>query len=144
DPRTLALQANLAAVHRDLGDLPEAERLLREAFERARADLGVEHPATLVPQAGLAAVLVDLGRPDEAAALLLRVHEIRARRLGPAHPATLRAGTGLGHLYLRGGEPRRAAALFERVLTEDAASNAGAEIVASARAGLARAREEGA
>jgi tetratricopeptide (TPR) repeat protein len=132
DPQTITLRANLAAVHRDLGEPATAEAILREDLYR----LPQSDPQIITTQANLAAALQDQGRPDEATDLLDRVVNLRSSRLGGNHPATLQALTNRGFLHLSTGENQRAEADFAAVLT----SAPDEDITARAREGLILAR----
>ena len=60
-PFTLSCQINKANCLHDLGQLSDAETLLRETLERLRRTLGATHPDTQVCEANLAIMLRGLG-----------------------------------------------------------------------------------
>jgi eukaryotic-like serine/threonine-protein kinase len=96
---------NVAAVHRRLRHLPEAEAFLREALDHRRRNLGPEHPLTATALARLGGLLSEhLGRWDEAAELFEEALEIETRVLGPDHPSRVEPLGGLAIVRERQGD----------------------------------------
>jgi eukaryotic-like serine/threonine-protein kinase len=96
---------NLAAVHRRLSILPEAERFLREALAHRTAHLGPEHPLTAVAMARLAGLLAEhLGRLDEASELFTTALDLQTGLLGEDHPSRIEAIGGLAFIRERNGD----------------------------------------
>jgi serine/threonine-protein kinase len=114
-----ALQATLllelARVHRNLGLLPEAERLGAQALTlRERNEAGSLAHADALGFQGL--VLRDVGRSDEAVDHLERSVRLRDELLPAPDTVLATLLTGLGWQVRARGEHERAAELFERAL----------------------------
>jgi tetratricopeptide (TPR) repeat protein len=82
---TLALMGNLGQTLGDLGELPEAETLLRQTVETMRRVLGNKHPFLAHPLVGLAEVLLKKGKPTEARGLVQEALTIRQTALPEDH-----------------------------------------------------------
>ncbi len=112
-PETGTALVNLAAVHRRLALLPEAEALLREALAHRAAHLGPEHPLTAVARTRLAGLLSEhLGRQDEAALLFREALDLQTRLLGEDHPSRIEALGGLALIHEARGDLAGAEALL--------------------------------
>ena len=86
----LVAQANLATTYKALGQLDEAEPLLREVhFGYLRLN-GLEHENTLQTANNYASLLFDLNRFEEAKTLLRKAMPVARRFLGDSHQDTLR------------------------------------------------------
>jgi tetratricopeptide (TPR) repeat protein/transcriptional regulator with XRE-family HTH domain len=118
DPRTLALQHDLARLHYDQGRLREAEQLFRQVTELRSAVLGAEHPDTLTSRHHLARVLRDRGLLDDAETVLGKTLEARLRILGPDHPDTLTSSNGLADLLRVRGQLAEARDAYQHVLDQ--------------------------
>jgi eukaryotic-like serine/threonine-protein kinase len=104
---------NVAAVHRRLQHLPEAEAFLREAMDHRARNLGPEHPLTAVAMARLGGLLAEhLGRDEEAAKLFEEALDIQTRVLGVDHPTRVEPLSGLAHVRERQGDRAGAEALL--------------------------------
>lgn len=104
NPRTVAVDNNLAWVLMML-EQPEAALAL---FERSlavdRQSLGDEHPQVLTVRSNRAAVLSQLGRYAEAEAELLALHALSLEQLGEDHFFTLLDLNALARHYLNAGQ----------------------------------------
>ncbi|MEM7157616.1 MAG: serine/threonine-protein kinase [Myxococcota bacterium] len=85
-PRVTLSLRNLAAVHRTIGDLPQAQREHERVIELLSVALPPDHPELAVELANLGGVHLDLGRPEHAARLAARAVKILERSRGPDHP----------------------------------------------------------
>jgi eukaryotic-like serine/threonine-protein kinase len=113
---------NVAAIHRRLSRMDEAEAYLREAVEHRRRTLGAEHPLTAVALARLGGLLSEhRGRPDEAAALFHEALDLQTRVLGPDHPSRIEALGGLALIREEAGDAAGAEALLAESLRTHAA-----------------------
>lgn len=97
-PDTLWFENNLAMFHEHAADLPEAERLYRDAFDRARR---TQPPTSW--DAGhfayhLGVVLAHEGRTPEARLVLVDSVSRLTKALGPAHARTKKAQAALAAL----------------------------------------------
>ena len=101
-PVQLSARIELASLHVDRGDLPEAERLYREALDEARAG---GHGAELeaICANGLQVVLAQAGAFEEAASLAERVLALRREVYGDRHPMTVESLLNHGALDSRMG-----------------------------------------
>lgn len=77
---------NLAPVLVDLGQLDEAETILRRLVDAFSQRYGQRHYEVAVVCHNLAAVLAARGQLDEAASFYRRALSIKRARLGPSHP----------------------------------------------------------
>jgi serine/threonine-protein kinase len=105
---------SLANVLRKTGELDEAERLYREAWELHRAELGEDNPLVTAVQVNLALVLQEKGRLDEAEPLARQVVEIDARHYGEKSPNLIPDLNNLGLLLQEKGEHEEAQELYLR------------------------------
>ena len=83
DPESMIEAAQKAAAD---GDYLEAERLLREAADRQKADLGPDHPDLATTLNNLAFVCERTEKLDEAERYYRRAHAIAVASLSPGHP----------------------------------------------------------
>ncbi|TVS10191.1 MAG: tetratricopeptide repeat protein [Wenzhouxiangella sp.] len=86
---------NLAGVHKALGELKEADELLRRALKLAREELGQGHPTTASCCDQLAGVQYMAGQYETAEGLYREALEITEAAFGPDHAAT---AAGLNNL----------------------------------------------
>ncbi len=114
DPRHLTLLDLLANIRAREGKREEAEKLRREAYQGAAAQLGAEHPMTVSFAVNLATALSDLGRDAEAVPLRREVLEIRRRELGEEDPRVAFAINNLAYSLRRAGQLDEAEQLFRK------------------------------
>ena len=113
---TRASRANLAAMLRDSGKLPEASFLHELLYEDCYRLLGADHPDTLAARSALAATLATLGEFERALSLHEQVIEACERQFGPTCAMTLDSLAGQAQTLTRRGEFSRARMVYERVL----------------------------
>jgi non-specific serine/threonine protein kinase/serine/threonine-protein kinase len=90
DPETQAhMMYVIAEVYDNLGLIPEAESLIRNAFGIQKRILGPENPESLRSASLLAKLLLHDGHDVEAEKLQRETLDIQRRKLGPEHPDTL-------------------------------------------------------
>ena len=113
---TLDLIANLGLCLRGLGQLDEAESLLRRAVAGRVHVSGPEHPKTLTAVSNLGGLLTDVGAPHEheADALLRRAIAGRTEVLGANHGRTLNSVAQLALALLDRGKFEEAEQLLWR------------------------------
>lgn len=116
DPEALSAAAELGVLYQRLGNVGEAEDLIRTVLEIRTETLGEDHPASLSSLNQLADFLFFQGRIDEVEPLDRKTLEIRRRVLGDDHPDTLRSLNGLAATYFSQGRYQEAAPLFEEGL----------------------------
>jgi tetratricopeptide (TPR) repeat protein len=109
-------RANLAALLRDSGKLPEASFLHELLYEDCHRLLGADHPDTLAARSALAATLTALGEYERALALHEQVIETCHKRFGANSTMTLDSLAGQAHTLSTWGEYTRARMIYERVL----------------------------
>ena len=113
---TRASRANLAALLRDTGKLPEASFLHELLYEDCHRLLGADHPDTLAARAALAATLAALGEYERALALHEQVIDTCEKLYGPASTMTLDSLAGQAATLRRRGDFSRARMVGERLL----------------------------
>lgn len=114
------LASYVATPLKDLGELIEAERLLRQALAAWEENVGPDHPTVAAALNNLAQLLEVKGDWDEAESLLLRAQAIDEKVYGPDHDYLAFRYNNLGKLLkatdrLSDAEPllRRALAAWE-------------------------------
>ncbi|HEU0119959.1 MAG TPA: serine/threonine-protein kinase [Bryobacteraceae bacterium] len=80
-----AVLSNLGAIYGELGNLPAAERYLRECIAIRRVKLGATHPRLALALARLGEVLTGGGKLTEAEKALRESLQIRQTLFGPMH-----------------------------------------------------------
>jgi len=80
---------DLALILKDLGDLPEARRLMERAIEIEAKHFDPDHPNLATSYSNLAMILQDLGDLPEARRLMERAIEIGEKHFKPDHPRLL-------------------------------------------------------
>ena len=108
DDLTLRLGAQLANLHRTLGNAARALELDDEVRPQQQRTLGLYHPRTLITARGRGGDLRGLGRFDEAHDEDLTTLPGFARVYGPEHPDTLMAASNLALSFLLVGNLNRA------------------------------------
>jgi hypothetical protein len=96
DPDVLQTMWRLATVHRELGELAAARRVLEEALDGGLDQLGDADPLILTISAELGAIADELGNKHEARRNLGRVASFGADVLGAEHPYVRAARRYLG------------------------------------------------
>lgn len=86
---SIAIKNSLAMAYRNIGQIRQAEPILKEVLDYRVAKLGHDHLDTNVAKNNLAMVLSDLGRSAEAEKLLQSVVENHRRVLGEEHLNTI-------------------------------------------------------
>ena len=82
-----AVQSTIGSTFRDLGQLDDAERLLRAALETRRRVLGPVHVDVADTLSELGSLYIDQGKFETATKYLREALELRRQLLGPRHPA---------------------------------------------------------
>jgi len=95
-----------------LGDLDDAETILRDALPIQAAELGPDHPDTLSTVTRLASALRAQGELDEALPLFERVYERRIETVGPLHTDTLSSQQNVAGIYREVGRTDEALELI--------------------------------
>jgi serine/threonine-protein kinase len=112
-----SMYGHLAAVRYQLGDLPGAVRLYRDAVSQYREFLGEGHLNTIVASGNLARMLTESGGAAEAEPLaraaLARLDSSNAVR----RPHFINVQRTLGAAVLGQGRPEEAVSILERTLT---------------------------
>ncbi|MEM7308741.1 MAG: serine/threonine-protein kinase [Planctomycetota bacterium] len=116
DARTIESRRNRGAIARQLGDLDEAERILRAVWEDARRALGEEAPETLNARNSLGVLLEHRQNYAEAEVCFREVLAAYQRSSGPDARTTLNAQANLGHVVERQGRIDEAAEITLEVL----------------------------
>lgn len=117
DPVELAeTLINLGVYHEQLGDYPEAARVLEEALQILEDRFGSEHVEIARALNVLSIVVERQGDLAESERLLTRALEIRRKLLGEDHPDFARAASNLAILLRRRGELERAEAMYYQAL----------------------------
>ena len=109
-------RANLAALLRENGKLPEASFLHELLFEDCHRLLGADHPDTLAARAALAATLTSLGEFERALALHEQVIGACEKLFGSCSALTFDSLAGQARTLTVKGEYSRARGVYERVL----------------------------
>ncbi|MFC0676293.1 tetratricopeptide repeat protein [Lysobacter korlensis] len=122
-PLLIPIGRRLAALHREHGRLPAAERNLRDAVRIAIETNGPQHPGTLTVRRELGEVLLMQGRHTKAAREFDAVHQGLVERHGE------------GHAELRDSHRMLAQAHWQRGDTETAETQLRAALVISRRGG---------
>ena len=118
DPETQA-QMNyvIGEVYDNLGLIPEAELLVRQACNRQRQVLGPEAPDTLQSATLLAKILLHEGHDAEAEKLQRETLAIERRALGPENADTLKSMARLASIWSWQGRNADAEKLDRETLT---------------------------
>jgi tetratricopeptide (TPR) repeat protein len=93
-------------------DLPEAERLTRDALERSRRTLGENARLTMALACNLAQIFRTRGAMDEAEKLNRDIYARRQKLLGSEHPDTLNVASHLATLLYERGATGEALQIF--------------------------------
>lgn len=117
DPKVVGGQITLAGLHRDLGQLPEAKKILESVLDTIKTDpvgLGfLQADARTV----LSRVLLDSGEFDQAQVLATTLYEENKAKSGSDHPSTLTALTDLAGIKEKKGLLDEAEKEFNEALT---------------------------
>lgn len=95
-PRLIPWLNNLAAAHKNTGDLRAADRVARRALRLSREQLGARHPTTAVCSDQLAGIAYTGGQYESAEDLYRETQEVTEAAFGPNHPATAACLGNLG------------------------------------------------
>ncbi len=116
DPELQArMMSTIGGVYFQLGLLPRAEQLERQALELDRRVLGPHRLETADALHALGGTLQELGKYAEAEEFLREAVAAKSRLLGPTDPSTLRAINTLGLTLKSAGRRDEAAPLFRQV-----------------------------
>jgi tetratricopeptide (TPR) repeat protein len=115
-PNDWSLMDALGRLLQQQGKLPEAEQLLRRAFEGREQLFGARHLDTLGSAHNLGLVLRGQGRLAEAELLVRHALEGREQLLGASHEHTLESVSKLGTVLLAQRSLEGAEQLFRRAL----------------------------
>jgi CHAT domain-containing protein/Tfp pilus assembly protein PilF len=99
------------------GQLPEAEKALREAVDVLRTGLGEDHPFTAALTADLGRCLLAENKPQQARKLFEQALAIRLEALGEGHPDTGSSHVELGKFFDRRGNTTQARLHYQKALT---------------------------
>ncbi len=119
DPATLEATNDLAAVQRNLGELPEARANMETVVARRIATLGADHEETLSAMGNLAVLRIMNREKDAAIALQRDLTDRYIRKLGSEHPVTLQARSTLATMMIDSADEaslHKALPLLEDVL----------------------------
>ena len=94
-PNTVAAQANLAIVYRELGNLTGARDEDQRVLDTFRQIFGESHPSTIIAMTNLASDLALLGEVRRAREMGERALELSREIRGPNHHATLAVASNL-------------------------------------------------
>jgi tetratricopeptide (TPR) repeat protein len=108
--------SNLAALHAQRGNYPEAERLYLRALEIWKTAVGAMNPKVATCLGDLAALYTDQGEYGKAEPLLLGALDIDRKVRGPMHPDAARNLYGLARLYRAQGAHEKARPLLSRAV----------------------------
>lgn len=112
--KTLTAGARLAAELQAVGDMKEAEELLRQSAQGLEEQLGVLHPTTATVCHNLAVLLDDEDNLLEAEVFYRKALDASEVRLGESHPETLETASNLAALLCTAGRAREAADCLSR------------------------------
>lgn len=115
DSKIALLQNNLAVALQDLGDYPEAKRLLEKAMILNESHFGENHLTTTNSYSNLATVLKALGDYEEAERLLNKAIIFAENNFGENHPTTVNFYSNLATVLHDLGEYKKAKELLEKV-----------------------------
>jgi serine/threonine-protein kinase len=107
---------NLAVALSNLGELAEAESLLRFSLDVDRRYLGEDHDHTSTVRMGLGRIYRDAGRFDEAEAQFTAALEADRRRLGADHASIATRLGFLAGISMERGRPAEAEAYYREAL----------------------------
>jgi serine/threonine-protein kinase len=113
----LPAQKNLALALLRLGEVDEAEALLREILADEHRLYGEEHPRIAFSLSHLGETMWARGRPEEAESYMRSALDMRRRLLGEDHPAVAVSLTKLADLLTSGGREEEAAEAYRRAIT---------------------------
>ena len=114
--RLIPVRGNYAQFLRLFGDLDEAEKQDRRAYELARELYGDQHALTATPLLGLGRTALLRGELDTAREMITRaVHDL-SESIGADHLYVAHALHALGEVELGAGELREARRVYERAL----------------------------
>lgn len=116
DPLVLTYTVEVGNVMQTLGQVDEAEILLRETLASQKRILGKEHLETVGTMHDLAMACLKLARTDEAEQLLLEQLDILERVHGPNHLRTLYCKNSLATVFKTQGRYDEAEKLDMQVL----------------------------
>lgn len=115
-PVILETLNNLGQLYLEKGQLEDAERVTRDALDRARRVLGNEHRETLNYVNNLAMVERRLGKTAEAEALYREGYEVSRRVLGPTTLMTLISMLNLATFYSKTGRCAEQEAFLDKTV----------------------------
>jgi tetratricopeptide (TPR) repeat protein len=95
---------NLADIHRELGELEEAEELFYDVYSGVEDQHGLQHPETLNCAERIAWVYLARGNLGEAEWAFIRIDEERKKIYGEDHPARLLGLSRLVETYEKNGK----------------------------------------
>jgi len=131
-------QSNLAMVLKNLGELDEAQYLLRQALHSDERSYVAGHPSIAIGQSNLALVLQDLGELGEARELLRQTLLSAERSYAAGHPWIAIGQSNLAMVLKDFGELGEARDLLRQALQSDELSYApGHQLIASSQSNLA-------
>ena len=117
-PETQAhLATIMAEVYENLGLLPKAEALYRQALQTRTTHLGPEHEDTLASMSNLGALFLREGRYADAERLGKQALDLKTRLLGTEHVDTVASAMNLASAYVRQGRFAEAEPLYKQAIT---------------------------
>jgi serine/threonine-protein kinase len=112
----------LGSIYQKLGDLPQADSLLRRALEQRRAMYGPEHADVGKSMVGLGLLRNDQAQFEEAERLIRQGLATARRKLPPNHPDVTRAMTALGTVLEARGQYAQAIPVLDEAVRVQTAS----------------------
>jgi len=113
DPRVATALNALAHLHKDEGDLVEAQRLYEQSLALRRVAHGDKHTRVATAANNLAIVLVQRREYVKAESLLMESLAIRREKLGDQHEKVANTLASLAQIAQHNGEFARAHSLFD-------------------------------
>ena len=107
---------HLALILQDLGELPEARRLIERGIEIDQKHFDPDHPKLAIRYSNLATILQDLGELPQARRLIERAIEIAEKHLHPDHPKLATRYSNLAAILQALGELPEARRRMERAV----------------------------
>jgi len=110
------LQNNLSWILKNLGQLKEAEELLRRALASYEKNFEPDHPEIAISCSNLATVLKNMGQLKEAEELLRRARASYEKNFEPDHPNIATSRSNLALVLKNMGQLKEAEKLLRRAL----------------------------
>ncbi|WAS91819.1 serine/threonine-protein kinase [Nannocystis punicea] len=138
-PDVARARHNFAVALGQLGRHAQAREQIERAYRAVEATLGPTHPQTALTLLDFAFMQKEAGELEAAERNYRRVLALWEETLGTEHPQLVLALNALGGLALQAQRAEEAIVVFERAIKLGETRGSPPELVADARAGLARA-----